>query len=193
MLLIFLQVVGDKNNVKNAIAIISSRLRESQHRDRSHFHGRLHSPERFFHPDDDYVPHMNNAGRRSAMDGPAFGSRLSAPNARGNNYGSRPSDYINEPESIPMADHVQAFYGEELVFRILCPVDKLDSVVGESDGIMDLLQNEIGVDVKVMDPVGSSDEGIIIISSEEVPKHYVLRVISQYCILAWDYPFPSLV
>lgn len=149
-------------------------MRESQHRDRSHFHGRLQSPERFFPPDDDFVPHMNNAGRRSAMDGASFGSRLPASNNRGNSYGSRSSGYANEPGSAPMADNLQQpFYGEDLVFRILCPVDKVDSVVGESDGIIDLLQNEIGVDVKVTDPVAGSDERIIIISSEEVTDNFL--------------------
>ncbi|OMO93594.1 hypothetical protein COLO4_16792 [Corchorus olitorius] len=162
-----MSVVGDMNAVKNAIAIISSRLRESQHRDRSHFHGRMHSPERFF-PDDDYMPHLNNASRRSAMDGPSFGSRMSNTNYRGNNYSSRPSGFI-EAGTAPMADTAQPLYGEDLVFRILCPIDKVDSVFGEPDGIVDLLQNEIGVDVKVADPVAGSDEQIITISSEEGP------------------------
>ncbi|MBA0744474.1 hypothetical protein Gogos_007091 [Gossypium gossypioides] len=161
------QVVGDVNAVKNAIAIISSRLRESQHRDRSgHFHGRMHSPERFF-PDDDYIPNINNASRRSSMEG-SFGSRMSTMNYRGNNYSSRPSGFI-EAGAAPMSDSGQPLYGEELVFRILCPIDKVDSVFGEPDGIVDLLQNEIGVDVKVADPIAGSDEQIITISSEEGP------------------------
>ncbi|XP_021274413.1 RNA-binding KH domain-containing protein RCF3 [Herrania umbratica] len=161
------QVVGDVNAVKNAIAIISSRLRESQHRDRSHFHGRMHSPERFF-PDDDYIPHINNASRRSSMDGLTFGSRVPATNYRGNNYSSRPSGFI-EAGTAPVSDSGQPLYGDDLVFRILCPIDKVDSVFGEPDGIVDLLQNEIGVDVKVADPVTGSDEQIITISSEEGP------------------------
>lgn len=169
-----LQVVGDPNNVKTAVEIISSRLRESQHRDRSTFHGRAHSPERFFPPDDDYIPHMNNAARKSSMDGAGFGSRLSGPNTRNNNYGSRSSGYMMEPGSAPMDDYVQPFYGEDLVFRILCPIDKVDLVVGESDGIIELLQNEIGVDVKATDPVAGSDEQIIIISSEEVLHNFLL-------------------
>ncbi|MBA0845053.1 hypothetical protein Goarm_022968 [Gossypium armourianum] len=161
------QVVGDVNAVKNAIAIISSRLRESQHRDRSgHFHGRMHSPERFF-PDDDYIPNINNASRRSSMEG-SFGSRMSTMNYRGNNYSSRPSGFI-EAGAAPMSDSGQPLFGEELVFRILCPIDKVDSVFGEPDGIVDLLQNEIGVDVKVADPMAGSDEQIITISSEEGP------------------------
>ncbi|XP_022723325.1 RNA-binding KH domain-containing protein RCF3-like [Durio zibethinus] len=161
------QVVGDVNAVKNAIAIISSHLRESQHRDRSHFHGRMHSPEQFF-PDNDYIPHINNASRRSSMDGLTFGSRMSTTNYRGNNYSSRPSGFI-ETGIAPMADSTQPLYGEDLVFRILCPIDKVDSVFGESDGIVDLLQNGIGVDVKISDPVAGSDEQIITISSEEGP------------------------
>ncbi|XP_061996883.1 RNA-binding KH domain-containing protein RCF3 [Rosa rugosa] len=163
------QVVGDPNNVKSAVEIISSRLRESQHRDRNNFHGRAHSPERFFPPDDDYIPHMNNAGRKSSMDGAGFGSRLSGPNTRNNNYGSRSSGYMMEPGSAPMDDNVQPFYGEDLVFRMLCPIDKVDLVVGESDGIIELLQNEIGVDVRATDRVAGADEQIIIISSEEGP------------------------
>ncbi|KAH9724178.1 RNA-binding KH domain-containing protein RCF3 [Citrus sinensis] len=158
------QVVGDINNVKNAVAIISSRLRESQHRDRSHFHGRLHSPDRFF-PDDDYVPHMNNTARRPSMDG----ARFSGSNYRSNNYGPRPSGYSIEAGAAPMSDSVQPFYGEDLVFRMLCPIDKVGRVIGESEGIVELLQNEIGVDLKVADPVDGSDEQIITISSEEGP------------------------
>lgn len=162
-MLLFMQVVGEANAVKNAIAIISSRLRESQHRDRSHFHGRMHSPEQFF-PDDDYIPpHINNVSRRSSMDGSTFASRMS----RGYSYSSRPSGFI-EAGTAPMADSTQPLYGEDLVFRILCPIDKVDSVFGESNGIVDLLQNAIGVDVKVADPVAGSDEQIITISSEEV-------------------------
>ncbi|KAF5731273.1 KH domain-containing protein [Tripterygium wilfordii] len=163
------QVVGDMNAVKNAIEIISSRLRESQHRDRSNFHGRIHSPERMFPPDDDYIPHINNAARRSSMDGPPFGSRLSAAGYRSNNYDHRPSGYAIESGAASVAANAQTFYGEDLVFRILCPIDKVDRVVGETDGIVDLLQNEIGVDVKVADLVAGSDEQIIIISSEEGP------------------------
>ncbi|KAJ4842333.1 DNA replication factor C [Turnera subulata] len=161
------QVVGDTSAVKNAIAIISSRLRESQHRDRSHFHGRLHSPDRFF-PDDDYIPHMNT-GRRSSVDGPPFGSRGSGNNYRGGNNSSRQSGVTVEGPGNTADSVQQPFYTEEIVFRMLCPVDRVNRVVGDSEGIVELLQNEIGVDVKVADPVTGSDEQIITISSEESP------------------------
>lgn len=153
--------------MKNAVEIISSRLRESQHRDRSHFHGRLQSPDRFF-PEDDFMHHPNNMPRRPPMEGPNnYGSRLPN-NGRNFNHASRPSSYVNDTGASPLSDNAQSLYAEDLVFRILCPNNKVDSVVGQSDGFMELLQNEIGVDVKVADLVVGSDEQIIIISSEEV-------------------------
>nr|VDD21754.1 unnamed protein product [Brassica oleracea] len=147
------QIVGEAAAVRNALAIVSSRLRESQHRDRSHLQGRVHSPERPFSPADDYIPQQ----RRQSSDRFHF---------RNNSFSSRQSNYAEEA---PVGENVQPFYAEELVFRILCPVDKIVKVVGESEGIVDLLQNEIGVDVRVSEPVTGSDEQIIIISSEEAP------------------------
>ncbi|XP_004234980.1 RNA-binding KH domain-containing protein RCF3 [Solanum lycopersicum] len=165
------QVVGEVNAVKKAVEIISSRLRESQHRDRGHFPGRPHSPERFLPPDDEFIPHMNSTARRLSENGSAFGSRLPAgmSGGRSNNYSSSSSGYAIESGIAPNNDNGQVMYVEDLVFRILCPVDKVDTVAGESDGIIELLQNEIGVDVKILNPVAGSDEQVIIISSDEGP------------------------
>lgn len=154
------------NAVKNALAIISSRLRESQHRDRTHFQNRVQSPDRFYPPDDDF--HVNN--RRSSAEGPSFGSRYSG-GSRNNNYSSRSSGFAHESGPASVSDNAQSFSAEDLVFRILCPVRKVDYVVGESDGIIDLLQNEIGVNIDVSDPVAGLDELVIIISSDEVSLH----------------------
>ncbi|KAK4351005.1 hypothetical protein RND71_030318 [Anisodus tanguticus] len=165
------QVVGEMNAVKKAVEIISSRLRESQHRDRGHFPGRQHSPERFVPPDDEFIPHMNSTTRRMSENGSTFGSRLPASmsSGRSNNYSSSSSGYAIESGIGPGNENGQVMYVEDLVFRILCPVDKVDTVAGESDGIIELLRNEIGVDVKILNPVASSDEQVIIISSDEGP------------------------
>ncbi|KAF7830734.1 RNA-binding KH domain-containing protein RCF3 [Senna tora] len=159
------QVVGDVNCVKNALVIIAARLRESQHRDRSHFHGRAHSPEHFFPPDDDCIPHMTGAGRRPSDNGQAFGSRISATNIRNNNYSLLGN--ATEPEASTGTVDAPPFYVEDLVFRVLCPIDKVDRIIGEANGIVEFLQNEVGVDVKVANPVIGADEQIVIISSEE--------------------------
>ncbi|XP_043720334.1 RNA-binding KH domain-containing protein RCF3 isoform X1 [Telopea speciosissima] len=166
------QVVGDVNAVKKAIAIISSRLKESQLRDRSHFHGRVHSPERFFPSDDDFSPHINNIPHRSPMDEATLGPRSSAgfPSLRNNSYGSRTSGYAFESGAGPIADHQsQLFSGEDIVFQILCPYDRVESVMGEANGIIEMLRDEIGVDLRVSDLVPGSEEQIIIITSDEAP------------------------
>jgi len=100
------------------------------------------------------------------VDGAAFGSRGSNTTSRNNNHSAM--NYLMEPGAAPVADDVHGFYGEELVFRVLCPVEKVDRIIGESGGLVEFLQNEVGVDVKVTDPVGGSNEQIVIITSEEV-------------------------
>ncbi|XP_068665369.1 RNA-binding KH domain-containing protein RCF3 [Aristolochia californica] len=150
------QVVGDGNAVKKAVAIISSRLKEAMLRERGSFRGRLHSPERYFSPDDDLNPHMNNV--RSPLDG---GHRSSSRYA--------PSGYGFDSAAAPMGEHAQSFAGEDLVFQILCPNNKVESVTAESEGIIGILHGEIGVDVRVSDPVLGSDERVITITSDEGP------------------------
>ncbi|XP_076919043.1 RNA-binding KH domain-containing protein RCF3-like [Bidens hawaiensis] len=159
------QVVGDINSVKHAVDVITSRLRESQHRDRSHFQNRL------FPPEEDFMHHSNNMIHRSSMDGPNYGSRLPAGwnGSRSFNHGSRASGYGNDIVASPVPDNAQSLYAEDLVFRILCPNNKVDNVIGQPNGLMDLLQNEIGVEVRVADRVVGTDEQIIIVSSDEGP------------------------
>ncbi|GAB2227601.1 hypothetical protein Drorol1_Dr00009426 [Drosera rotundifolia] len=154
------QVAGDMNAVKNAVAKIAERLRESQHRDRGHFQGRFHSEDRF--NEDDFIPN-----RRQFGDGGTYGSR-SNNHQRNRSYSSRSTRYAYESDVGPNSDHSYPPY-EDLVFQILCSIDKIDGVIGESNGIVDLLQNEIGVDVKVSDPVPGCDERIIMITSDEGP------------------------
>lgn len=89
----FFQIVGELHAVKNALSIVSSRLRESQHRDRSNFQGRLHSPERpFSAAADDYIPQQ----RRQSSD------RFPHGNYRNNNFSSRQSNYAEEASAVPV-------------------------------------------------------------------------------------------
>ncbi|KAL6986001.1 hypothetical protein U1Q18_019369 [Sarracenia purpurea var. burkii] len=76
---------------------------------------------------------MNNTPRRTSVDGSTFGSRSSSglTSGRSNNYVSRSSGYGIEYGAAPVADNCQLFSPEDLVFQILCPIDKVDSVVGK--------------------------------------------------------------
>ncbi|XXG66859.1 hypothetical protein AAC387_Pa06g0342 [Persea americana] len=162
------QVVGDGSAVKKAVAIISSRLKESLLRDRSSFRGRMHSPERFCLPDDEFT-YTSNVPFQSTLDRPTSRPRSSSglDTFRGNAYSSRPG-FAFESAATSLADQKQ-FFGEDLLFRILCPINKVESVMGESDGIIEMLRGDIGVEVTVTDPLPGSAERIIIISSDEGP------------------------
>ncbi|KAK4793412.1 hypothetical protein SAY86_023847 [Trapa natans] len=160
------QVVGDANNVKSAIAIIASRLRESQHRDRYHFHGRAQYPDP---PKDEFIPHGSNLMLCSSMEGNNLGSRIDSVNMRGSSNVSRPSGLLLEADSTLTAEKKQPFVREELIFQILCPTAKIDRVVNMTSGIINLLQNEIGVDVKIGDPIAGSEEQVITVFSDEDP------------------------
>lgn len=136
-------------------------------RDRNSFRGHTHSPERFFPPDDDFT-YMSNVPFQSTLDRPALGPRSSAglDTARGSVYASRPG-FTFESAATSLADQ-KHFFSEDLLFRILCPDNKVESVMGESDGIIEMLREDVGVEVTVTDPLPGSAERIIIISSDEV-------------------------
>jgi poly(rC)-binding protein 2/3/4 len=57
---------------------------------------------------------------------------------------------------------------DEIIFRILCPNDKANSLVGSRDGIIEMLQVDVGVDVRLTDHIAGSDERALIITSREV-------------------------
>ncbi|MQL89891.1 hypothetical protein Taro_022480 [Colocasia esculenta] len=162
------QVVGESNAVKKAVAIISSRLKESLHRERGPFRGRVHSPERFVPPDDEFTVNLQHRSEESD-----FGQRSSSglTRARGNSYPSRSSSHPLELDVNPATNHTQSILYEELIFRILCTNDKAESIMGDSAGILEMLHVDVGVDVHLTDPVPGSDERIIIITSEEGPNN----------------------
>lgn len=162
------QVVGDGICVKKAVEIISSRLLESLHRDRGPFRGRLHSPEHYFPHDDDFI---NNAQNQSALEGFDVGSRSSAGanRARTKLPSSNSSRFAFDSDGNQAIDNSQSLSSDDIIFRILCPNKKVETVMGASDGIIEMLRSDIGVDVKVCDPVPGSDERVIVITSEEGP------------------------
>ncbi|PKA46593.1 KH domain-containing protein [Apostasia shenzhenica] len=162
------QVVGEGNCVKKAMEIISCRLKESLHRDRTPYCGRGPSPERCFFPDDDFISDIQH---QSGLEGAELGPRSSLGPAKNRHYayGSEHSSHILDSDADLMTDSLQSFSYEVLVFRILCPNDKAEAIFSFSNGVMDMLQTDIGVDVSVADPVEGSSERIIIITSDEGP------------------------
>lgn len=56
----------------------------------------------------------------------------------------------------------------ELIFRLLCPSDKIGSVIGKGGSIIHNLRKETGARIKIADAVPGSNERVIIVSADEV-------------------------
>ncbi|KAK8957934.1 hypothetical protein KSP39_PZI001483 [Platanthera zijinensis] len=161
------QVFGESSCVKKAVKIISFRLKESQHREHGPFHGRIHSSDDYFLPDADLIGSIQH---QSAFERADLGPRTAVgpTRVRNNAYGSE-NNYLFDSDSDAMIDRPQTFTVEDIAFRILCPRDKVETVIGPLSGIGEMLQTDVGVHVRVTDPVEGSDEQVIVITSDEGP------------------------
>lgn len=157
--------------MKKAVAIISARLKESLHRDRGPFR-RVHTQDEFFTPDNEFNSGSHHQAVMEGLDSESHSS-LGQSRARNGAYNSHPSEYAFDPDADPMNEQQQLMPSEELVFRILCPNNKVENIMGPTDGIIEMLRGEVGVDVRVNDPVPGSSESVIIITSEEVPINVI--------------------
>ncbi|XP_062179140.1 RNA-binding KH domain-containing protein RCF3-like isoform X2 [Phragmites australis] len=156
------QVVGDGNNVKKAVVIISDRLKESLHRDRGPFRGRMNSPEHRISQEDEYL------GGTQQM--PAYEEPYGRTDQIRNNSGMEPPGYEFDSNGSKVIEHPEFQY-DDIVFRILCPNDKANSLVGTRDGIIEVLQADVGIDVRLTDIVAGSDERVVLVTSREGPDH----------------------
>lgn len=56
---------------------------------------------------------------------------------------------------------------EEVMFRLLCQVDKVGSLIGKGGSIRRALQTETGATIKIADSAPESDERVVVISARE--------------------------
>jgi len=162
-LLIF-QVVGDGNCVRKAVAIITDRLKESLHRDRGPFRGRMNSPEPRISQEDEYLGGVQQM--------PVYEETYGRPDQIRNNIGMEPPGYEFDSNGGKVIEHPDILY-DAIVFRILCPNDKASSLVSTRDGIIEMLQADVGVDVRLTDIIAGSDERVVIITSREVNQRCI--------------------
>lgn len=184
-----LQVSGDVLVVKKALHAISSRLQENPPRDRVQS---FVPPGPTFLPVGDYIPKdsFHNGGS-----GPLFG--LGAGHLDGGGWpfggGNIAVDRADNRRNKDGRDNAE----NELVFRLLCPSDKIGSVIGKGGSIIHSLRKETGARIKIADAVPGSDERVIIVSALEVPmvsaSPFVLDIcghVCEYCYLwtLWAVP-----
>ncbi|PUZ60940.1 hypothetical protein GQ55_4G221700 [Panicum hallii var. hallii] len=156
------QVVGDGNCVRKAVAIITDRLKESLHRDRGPFRGRMNSPEPRISQEDEYLGGVQQM--------PVYEETYGRPDQIRNNISMEPPGYEFDSNGGKVIEHPDILY-DDIIFRILCPNDKASSLVSSRDGIIEMLQADVGVDVRLSDTIAGSDERVVIITSREGPDH----------------------
>lgn len=165
------QIFGDLSVVKKALHAISTRLKENPPRERPGMAGSLHGGG-LYPPvlgGDSFLPPGNLL---SAQGGPLLGLGPSLSGLGGGGGGVFPFN----SQSMPVlpdsgGSHLgrHAPVDEELVFRILCPNEKIGSVIGKGGSIIRTLREDTGARIKVADPIPGSDERVIIISANEHP------------------------
>ncbi|CAM8908761.1 unnamed protein product [Rhodiola kirilowii] len=100
------QVVGDTNAVKSALAAIASRLRRANIVTAVKSNGRIQAPDQFYPPEDDFP--ISNTSRRIPMDGPRHPSSPGMHGSRTNSsYGSHASGYPIDSGASLMDDYEQ--------------------------------------------------------------------------------------
>jgi predicted RNA-binding protein YlqC (UPF0109 family) len=154
------QIFGDISVVKKALHTISTRLRENPPRDRPHGNMGIYPPGGPFLPaGDTFLPQIDPRN----LGGPLLGMGLSL-------SGGPPFNTMGLPVLSDVGSMGRPPAGdEELVFRILCPNEKIGSVIGKGGSIIENLREETGARIKVADAVPGSEERVIIISANEHP------------------------
>ncbi|KMS97210.1 hypothetical protein BVRB_7g177620 [Beta vulgaris subsp. vulgaris] len=57
---------------------------------------------------------------------------------------------------------------DDIIFRLLCPADKIGSLIGKGGSIVRSIQNETGASIKIGDPIApDSDERVVVVSAHE--------------------------
>ncbi|MCO5556697.1 hypothetical protein L7F22_010248 [Adiantum nelumboides] len=156
------QIVGDANAAKKALHLISTQLFENPPRDRHP--GASRSPSRgAFLAEEMDSPHqlaLTSQGSFSSgqppknlqLPPPDYGA--AAGGKGGQFHGSR--NLLSDEKN-------------ELVFRILCPREKIGGIIGKGGSIVRSLEDEIGVNINMCGSVAGSEERVVMISSVEHP------------------------
>ncbi|KAH9716187.1 hypothetical protein KPL71_021370 [Citrus sinensis] len=75
--------------------------------------------------------------------------------------------YSSGPGHETVGGRNRMFYEEEVVFKLLCHLDKVGSLIGKGGSIVRTFQNETGASIKIADILPDSEERIVVISARE--------------------------
>lgn len=155
-----LQVSGDVSTLKKALLFISARLQENPPRDRPQSYA---APAPAFVPVTDYLA---KDSYRSKGTGHVFG--LGPEPLEGRSWTISSGNLSLDRQDNRRSKEGRDSGENELVFRLLCPSDKIGSVIGKGGSIIHNLRKDTGARIKIANAVPGSDERVIIVSALEV-------------------------
>ncbi|XP_031254507.1 KH domain-containing protein HEN4-like isoform X2 [Pistacia vera] len=142
-----IQITGSFPAVKKALLSVSSCVQDSPRVDVANTN--VTKPPGMLHHGNPMLASVEPFHQRGY--GPGFHSR---------GYSSGPG-----PETV--GAHNRIYFEEDVVFKLLCHLDKVGSLIGKGGSIVRTFQNETGASIKIADVVPDSDERVVLISARE--------------------------
>ncbi|KAL5756807.1 hypothetical protein ACOSP7_021238 [Xanthoceras sorbifolium] len=142
-----IQITGSFSAVKKALLLVSSNIQDSCKVDAGNINVTKPSG-------------VGLHGNPMPASGEPFPQRGYGPGFHSRGYSSGPG-----PENV--GSHNRMFFEEDVVFKLLCHLEKVGSLIGKGGSIIRTLQNETGASIKIAEVVLDSDERVVVISARE--------------------------
>lgn len=172
------QISGDAVLVRKALTAISSRLHENPPRERN-------QGGSFISQGPNSIPSLNAGGglyssgsylsqggsllAPASVGGPMMGLPPLAGGYGGMGVGSAwsLSPGVSMAPTGATAAQIEGAPEDELLIRVLCPNERIGSIIGKGGNVIRKMREETGAKIKVGDPVTDSDERVVEIYSTE--------------------------
>ncbi|XP_028772088.1 KH domain-containing protein HEN4 [Neltuma alba] len=156
-----IEIEGNVSSVKKALLAVSHRLQNCTPADRSKMmDGKPHESAAVIPHEPLTDQHADHFLQRN--------SPLSAASKSSNNYSSGLHSLSADFRRVSSLDS-KALH-QEVTFRILCPSDRVGSVIGKGGSIVKALQNETGASIMVGPSVAYCEERVVTITASESPE-----------------------
>eukprot|EP00249_Psilotum_nudum_P020190 c27596_g1_i3 orf=979-2661(+) len=171
------QVSGDRAPVRKALQAVSAKLHENPPRERSQGGTLSQGPTipsgNSLVPAGSLLPSGGSLlAQATVAGGPIMGLGHSLPplGMRGTTAVSNwrlGSSYPGLAATASLAPRAESGPVEEFVVRVICPNDKIGSMIGKGGNVIRKMREDTGAKIKVGDPITNSDERILEITCNE--------------------------
>lgn len=163
------QITGGMDSVRKALHLVGQQLLDNPPRERDSFI--LNQPGSFSHPLGQR-PEGPPANYHLPFQGPPFPNRsFDAVDYRSNVAPPFPKFHesvVSGPHEVPP---------EIIIYRLLCPNDKVGGVIGKGGSVIKNLQHETGCEIKVLETTPESEDRIIVISGPVVCSYIIFSLL----------------